>query len=218
MKKALSIILALTLFLCVFTACRKAGGDDPAPADGVDKYVAIDVSRHVDNDDITLQIDIPKLLPDTDAARSINEEINSIFYGEDIQTAINGGFSGIEVYIQPKYALYDSLVSIRIDESFVPMYGADGSVYIVNYDTASDSRIELDQMLTMFGYTYWGVMDTAEQLAAATYGAEAVEAVEAQGLYVNGDGSCELVCYVITRPNGVDTWQYVLDVPLPKNE
>ncbi|MBQ3378965.1 MAG: hypothetical protein IJG50_03765 [Clostridia bacterium] len=219
MKKTLAIILALTLFLCVFTACRKTdNGDTDTKKGGVEQYVAMAVSEHVDSDDLTLNIEIPNLLPDTEAAKSINDEINMLFYGDDIQTAINGGFSGIEIYITPKTALYDTIVSIRIDESFVPMYGTDGSVYIVNYDTATDSRIELDQMFTMFGYTYWGAMDAANILAAETYGAEFVDSVEAQGLFVNEDGSCELICYVMARPNGVDTWQYVLSVPLPKNE
>ncbi|MBQ4250026.1 MAG: hypothetical protein II705_08300 [Clostridia bacterium] len=219
MKKAAAVILALAMFVCIFTACQKSDGDGGADAakSGIDKYVSMAVSEHVDNEDIKLDIEIPNLLPDTEAAKSINDEINTLFYGDDIQAAIDGGFAGIEIYITPRAALYDTIVSIRIDEAFVPMYGTDGSVYVVNYDTATDSRVELDQMFTIFGYTYWGAMDEANRLAAETYG-EFVDSVEAQGLYVNEDGSCELICYVYARPNGVDSWQYIMSVPLPKNE
>ncbi len=219
MKKAAAVILALAMFVCIFTACQKSDGDGGADAakSGIDKYVSMAVSEHVDNEDIKLDIEIPNLLPDTEAAKSINDEINTLFYGDDIQAAIGGGFAGIEIYITPRAALYDTIVSIRIDEAFVPMYGTDGSVYVVNYDTATDSRVELDQMFTIFGYTYWGAMDEANRLAAETYG-EFVDSVEAQGLYVNEDGTCELICYVYARPNGVDSWQYIMSVPLPKNE
>lgn len=207
MKKITTLILVFVSVLCLFTACDgKTGGSKEKLPETAGECISVYKEAHTD-DGASLDITIPNLSFDTEAAKSINAEILSRFYTSDVKTAIDGGFTNIGIYITPKASLYGTILSLQINETYTPSYGTDGDVYLVCYDVQTHTELSAAYVLSKLGYDYETAEAQAYTFAKQEYGA--LEYFEMQGVYVYEDGSCDVVSYAVPEHVGTDAWKSV---------
>jgi len=208
MKRTLSLMLAVVLMmsLCFITACSDKEKD--IVPETVEDCYTLYKDVFVDDDSIVLDVKIPQLTFTTDTAKVINAEILAQFYTDDIQNALDGGFTNVQVYVKPKMTLYNDVFSMRIDGNLYPSYGTDGDVYIINYDTKTGERLSAEETIALLGHDYETVMADLDKTIKDLYG-NTVVSTELKGVFIYEDGTSEIVSYVNVKPVGADAWQSV---------
>lgn len=215
MKKFIIIGMCIILSVVALSACNSNNDDNnnqtnnnavsqtPQTADECITWLA-DVQK--ESDDITLDIKIPQIKIDKPGAQSINEEIKAKFYTEDVKSAIDGGFDGVQVFTRTETTLHGNILSIRIKAELYPSYGTDGEIYTVCYDVKTDTLLTPAQVLKQKGHTYEKAMQSLRD-AYDEQVKDYTEFFELAGVFIDEEGKVEMVATSLIHPQQADAWK-----------
>lgn len=215
MKKTLLkrffVIIAVLIMVLVLNACdnsKSTNNNVQTSSKTLSECITYLSDKKVENKKYSVDVKIPQINFDKPGAQSINEQIKAKFYTNDVQTAINGGFEGIKLYIKTEASLNSNILSIRIREELSPSYGTDGEVYTVCYDINKDIIVTPAQYMKDKGYSYSNIVQSTKT-AFEKETTEHIEYFDIEGIYINDKGQMEVMANILVHPVKSDSWKII---------
>lgn len=208
---SISIIIMTGFILLALSACDNTNSNSnnvQTSSKTLSDCITYIADKKVENKKYTVDVKIPQITFDKPGAKSINEQIKAKFYTNEVQTTINGGFEGIQLYIRTDASLNGNILSLRIRQELNPSYGTDGEVYTVCYDISKDILVTPAQYMKDKGYDYSKVVEETK----TAFGKETTDHIEyfdIEGIYINEKAQIEVVANILVHPIKSDSWKII---------
>lgn len=155
-------------------------------------------------------IEIPQINVDTEqtVVQNINSEIREIFYNDAVEFMNRSHAEGEEYQVKYKAVFHGDKLGILILRQTSPIYGTDGTIYAVTYDTNTKTEYLPEDAMEKDGLNRLTLKDRivdAYLEENSNYKEEDLKEYKVEGIFED-----YYVCTIDLQPQDADVWKTII--------